>query len=101
MAIIYHLTTQQEWLQAKQKGRYETPSLAREGFIHCSEERQIAGVLDRYFQGQTGRLKLSIETERLSSPLYYDWSPSLEDTFPNIYGPIKLDAVVGEEIIEK
>jgi uncharacterized protein (DUF952 family) len=97
MATIYHLTTRQEWLQAKLKGQYEAPSLTEEGFIHCSEERQIAGVRDRYFRGQTDLLKLSIETERLGSPLYYDWSPSLEDTFPHIYGPINLDAVVKEE----
>jgi len=102
MAIIYHLTSRQEWLEAKRKGQYEAPSLAEEGFIHCSEERQVSGVLERYFQGQTGLLKLHIETERLTSPLYYDWSPSLEDTFPHIYGPINLDAVVSEEeIIEK
>lgn len=97
MAIIYHLTTRQEWLQAKLKGQYEAPSLSEEGFIHCSEERQIAGVRDRYFRGLTDLLKLSIETERLTSPLYYDWSPSLEDTFPHIYGPINLDAVFKEE----
>jgi uncharacterized protein (DUF952 family) len=99
MAIIYHLTTKPEWLDAQSKGQYEAPSLAGEGFIHCSEERQLSGVLDRYFQGQTGLLKLSIETERLTSPLYYDWSPSLEDTFPHIYGPINLDAVVVVEDI--
>lgn len=102
MATIYHLTTCQEWLEAKRKGQYEAPSLAEEGFIHCSEERQVSGVLERYFHGQTGLLKLQIETERLTSPLYYDWSPSLEDTFPHIYGPINLDAVTREEeIIEK
>ncbi|MES1160363.1 MAG: DUF952 domain-containing protein [Bacteroidota bacterium] len=99
MAIIYHLTTPKEWQQAKSKGQYEAPSLAEEGFIHCSEERQIAGVLERYFQGQTKLMKLHIETDRLTSPLYYDWSPSLEDTFPHIYGPINLDAVIGEEEI--
>jgi uncharacterized protein (DUF952 family) len=99
MAIIYHLTTRPDWAQATLKGQYEHPSLAEEGFIHCSEERQIPGVLDRYFRGQTDLLKLSIDTERLLSPLYYDWSPSLEDTFPHIYGPINLDAVVKEENI--
>ncbi len=96
MAIIYHLTTKPEWLEARSRGEYEAPSLADEGFIHCSEERQLSGVLERYFRGQTGLLKLSIDTERLTSPLYYDWSPSLEDTFPHIYGPINLDAVVAE-----
>jgi len=99
MAIIYHLTTEQEWQQAQSKGRYESASLADEGFIHCSEERQISGVLGRYFQGKKDLLKLVIDTTRLTSPLYYDWSPSIEDTFPHIYGPINLDAVLSTEKI--
>ena len=102
MAIIFHLTTGQEWQEAKVKGRYEAASLSDEGFIHCSEERQVAGVLERYFSGKRGLVKLSVETDRLTSPLYYDWSPSVEDTFPHVYGPINLDAVVDvAEIIEK
>jgi uncharacterized protein (DUF952 family) len=97
MAIIYHLTTEPEWKQAQQKGHYESVSLAEEGFIHCSEERQIPGVLERYFKGKDHLVKLSIETDKLTSPLYYDWSPSIEDTFPHIYGPINLDAVTAVE----
>ncbi|HEY4060762.1 MAG TPA: DUF952 domain-containing protein [Puia sp.] len=99
MATIYHLTTREEWQQAKEKGRYEAASLADEGFIHCSEERQIAGVLQRYFNGKKGLLKLHIDTEKLTSALYYDWSPSIEDTFPHIYGAINLDAVIKVEEI--
>lgn len=97
MAIIYHLTTEEEWQQAKEKGHYESASLAEEGFIHCSEERQIPGVLERYFSEKKHLVKLVIETDRLTSPLYYDWSPSIEDTFPHVYGPINLDAVLKAE----
>jgi uncharacterized protein (DUF952 family) len=99
MSIIYHVTPRQEWEQAQAKGRYESASLADEGFIHCSEERQVPGILERYFSGKNGLVKLSIETSRLVSPLYYDWSPSVEDTFPHIYGPVNLDAVVAVEEI--
>jgi len=97
MATIYHLTTREEWQQAQKKGRYEATSLGEEGFIHASEERQIPGVMQRYFQGRSGLIKLVIDTAKLTAPLYYDWSPSLEDTFPHIYGPINLDAVTGVE----
>jgi uncharacterized protein (DUF952 family) len=97
MSTIYHLTTAPEWQQAKLKGHYESSSLAEEGFIHCSEERQIPGVLERYFSGKKDLVKLVIETTLLTSPLYYDWSPSIEDTFPHVYGPINLDAVVAVE----
>lgn len=97
MATIYHLTTLEEWQQAQEKGRYEATSLGEEGFIHASEERQIPGVLERYYQGRSGLVKLVIDTDKLTAPLYYDWSPSVEDTFPHIYGPINLDAVTAVE----
>lgn len=102
MATIYHVTTRQEWQDAQAKGQYEAPSLADEGFIHCSEDRQVQGVLDRYFEGQDGLVKLEIDTDKLTSPLFYDWSESVEDTFPHIYGPINTDAVVAvSDIIKK
>jgi uncharacterized protein (DUF952 family) len=93
MPVIYHVTTVENWNAAKQKGYYEHPSLASEGFIHCSMEEQVPGVLQRYFAGQTGLIKLLIDTDKLSSRYVFDWSPTTADTFPHIYGPINLDAV--------
>jgi uncharacterized protein (DUF952 family) len=94
MSIIYHITTKQDWQAAQPTGQYESASLKEEGFIHCSEERQIPGVIERFFSGKTGLLKLAIETTKLTSQLIYDWSSALEDTFPHIYGPINTSAVV-------
>lgn len=94
MPIIYHVTTAAEWNAAKEKGAYEAPSLQSEGFIHCSQEHQVAGVLERYFAGKTGLIKLVIDTDKLTSKYVFDWSPSTADTFPHIYGPINPDAVI-------
>jgi uncharacterized protein (DUF952 family) len=94
MPIIYHVTTAAAWEEARQKGEYESPSLKEEGFIHCSLENQVAGVLERYFSGKTDLVKLEIDTEKLDKPFFYDWSTSSEDTFPHIYGSINLSAVV-------
>jgi uncharacterized protein (DUF952 family) len=99
MSLIYHITKKQDWISAQQKGAYEAASLAIEGFIHCSEAHQVAGVLERYYAGQKDLLKLVIETEKLQSRLVYEWSPSTADTFPHIYGPIHLDAVIATEVI--
>jgi uncharacterized protein (DUF952 family) len=93
MPIIYHITTVPEWNNAKQSGEYISPSLANEGFIHCSEAGQVPATLSRFFKGKTGLVKLSVDTAKLKSPMYYEWSPSVADTFPHIYGPINLDAV--------
>lgn len=98
MPIIYHVTTAAEWNAAKGKGFYESPSLKAEGFIHCSQEHQVAAVLERYFAGRTGIVKLIIDTDQLSCRFVFEWSPSTEDTFPHVYGTINTDAVV--DVIE-
>jgi uncharacterized protein (DUF952 family) len=94
MSHIYHITTAPEWLAAKTSGSYQSVSLKEEGYIHCCEDRQVNDVLHRYFNEKKDLVKLTIETEKLTSPLIYDWSPSLEDTFPHIYGPINTGAVI-------
>lgn len=99
MPTIYHVTTAPEWESAKQKGFYESAALKEEGFIHCSEERQVADVLQRYFKEKTDLLRLVIDTDKLTSQLIYDWSNAIEDTFPHVYGPINLDAVTAVEKI--
>jgi uncharacterized protein (DUF952 family) len=99
MPTIYHITTQAEWETASRTGAYEAPSLKDEGFIHCSQAEQIAGVLERYFKGKTNLVKLVIDTDKLTSRFIYEWSPSTADTFPHIYGPINTDAVTAVEKI--
>lgn len=94
MPEIYHVTTAAEWEAAQSKGYYEHPSLKEEGFIHCSQDHQVAGVLERYFAGQTGLIKLVIDTDKLNSKFVFDWSPSSKDTFPHVYGTINTGAVI-------
>jgi uncharacterized protein (DUF952 family) len=93
MPVIYHITTKEAWQEAIEKGAYTAPSLNEEGFIHCSQEAQIEGVLQRYYAGQHDLVKLVIDTDKLNVRFVFEWSPSTSDTFPHIYGPINLDAV--------
>ena len=94
MAVFYHVTSKLAWEEACQKGIYEHPSLELEGFIHCSQAHQVEGVLQRYFTGQKDLVKLTIDPEKLTSRYVYDWSSSVADTFPHVYGPINLEAVI-------
>lgn len=94
MGFIYHVTTMQEWRAAMEKGSYSAPSLATEGFIHCSEAQQVSGVVERYFSGKKDLVKLLIDTGRLHSPLKYELAPSVNESFPHVFGPINLDAVI-------
>ncbi len=99
MALIYHLTPNAAWQAAQGSTQYATAALTEEGFIHCCEERQLPDIRRRYFAHTQELVRLTIETAKLASPLIYDWSPSLEDTFPHIYGPINLGAVVSVDRI--
>jgi len=93
--IIYHITTANEWKQANINGFYEAPSLLAEGFIHCSTDKQVDGVLGRYFKGKKDLLKLVIDTDKLTSELKFELAPSVNEAFPHIFGPLNLDAVMG------
>lgn len=96
--MIYHITYKKDWEKALEAGTYESPSLTAEGFIHCSEEQQVDSTLERYYSGITGLVKLVIDPSRLKSQLIHEWSPSNTETFPHIYGPINVDAVL--EVVE-
>ncbi|MDB5195989.1 MAG: hypothetical protein JWP88_359 [Flaviaesturariibacter sp.] len=99
MALIYHITTAAEWAAAQTKGAYEAASLPLEGFIHLSREDQVAGVLERYYAGQSGLVKLTVDTAKLSAHLRYELAPSVNEEFPHLYGPLNLDAVVTVETL--
>jgi uncharacterized protein (DUF952 family) len=91
---IYHVTTQKEWEQAKINGEYKPAGYDEEGFIHCSIDRQVEGVLDRFYKGQTGLVKLKIEKAKVSRPVLFELAVDLDELFPHIYGPLNLESVV-------
>ena len=95
---IFHLTTPEVWAEAQRAGRYTTStrgrSLAEEGFIHCSDEHQVAGVRARFFADLDDLLLLEVETDRLTSPWRREQLGGADAAYPHVYGPVDLDAVV-------
>ena len=99
--MIFHITSQTDWKEAQAHGVYTAPSLANEGFIHCSTLSQVLPVAENFYKGQTGLVLLVIDPTLLSSTL--KWEPPSGGTppqgvpasemFPHIYGPINLNAV--------
>lgn len=98
--MIFHITSKQEWNDAQSRGEYIAPSLAGEGFIHCSTEKQILNVANAFYRGRTDLVMLVVDETRLSSEV--KWEPpagpksdsiSEADLFPHVYGPIDLKAV--------
>lgn len=97
--IIYHVTTKAAFEKAQLLGYYEAESLALEGFIHCSTQEQVKGVLERYFNGQNNLVQLVIDCSKLTHTLKFELAPSVGEEFPHVYGVINLDAIIGVELL--
>lgn len=92
--MIYHITSKEEWANAIEKGFFEVASLQLEGFIHCSQEHQVAGVLQRYYSGKINLVKLVIDETKVINKIIYENAPSVNQNFPHIYGTLNIDAVI-------
>jgi uncharacterized protein (DUF952 family) len=100
--MIFHITTHTAWTEAQGRGEYTAPSLAIEGFIHCSTRSQVLPVAENFYKGQKGLVILVIDPTLLSSTLLWELPSerilppgvSEGEMFPHIYGPINLNAVV-------
>ena len=92
---LYHLASAPEWAAYQADGSLAPPSLAGEGFVHCSWGRQVAGTLERHFAGVTGLLALQLDAAALgATALVEEDSYGSGQTFPHAYGPIPVGAVV-------
>ena len=89
---LFHITTHEMWAAALRAGVFHPPSLDTEHFIHLSDERQWLATANRFFRDRTDLVLLSIREDRLASPLR--WEPADGDSFPHLYGPLELAAVV-------
>jgi len=98
-APIYHLALVRDWEAARATGQYAVSTLGRTleevGFIHASRADQWAGVRERFYAGVTEPLVLLvIDPSRLAAEVRDEPVPGLTETFPHVYGPIEVEAVV-------
>ncbi len=102
MPLIHHLALDDAWSEARRAGTYTVSTLGLDlsdvGFIHCSRPEQVDGVFDRFYRDVSGPVVLlTIDTELLTAPWQYDEVPGESLSFPHIYGPLNVDAVVSTE----
>lgn len=104
--LFFHIASAADWSAAHLDGRYATSTrdttLADEGFIHCSRYFQVQGVLDDFYTDHDGKLSLlTINPRRLTAPWRFDEVPGEAQTYPHVYGPINLEAVVEQTPITR
>lgn len=97
---ILHIASPSEWDTAQQTGEIAPPSLATEGFVHCSTRQQLAGTLARHFTGAGVLVLLTLDATAIAGALRWEQSLPGEPSFPHVYAPIPVEAVVAVEQIE-
>ncbi len=91
---IVHFCRRDSWAAARAAGEYSGDTLASEGFIHCSPWEHVHVPANALALGRTDLVLLEIDPSRLTAPVRWEPSPTDGMTFPHVYGPIDLTAVV-------
>ena len=96
---IFHVAVRSDWEAARRAGSYTVStrgrSLAEEGFIHASRGDQWQGVRERFYSDVDEPLVLLvIDTDRLRSPVVDEVPEGATESFPHVYGPLNVEAVV-------
>lgn len=96
---IYIVSTTAGWRVVQERGELRTPAFETEGFIHAATAEQVPGVLARHFVGQEDLLLLEIDPLVIADFLRYEFSPTSGDTYPHIYAPVPVSAVLSVQPI--
>ncbi|HEU5161138.1 MAG TPA: DUF952 domain-containing protein [Streptosporangiaceae bacterium] len=101
MAEIFHIALRPDWDAARADGGpYEISTRGRTrqevGFIHaCRNHDQVDRVRRAFYadlDAGSDLVLLVIDTDKLDAPVRHE--PADGDTYPHIYGPLPLDAVI-------
>jgi uncharacterized protein (DUF952 family) len=77
-----------------QRGAYEgSTDDVRDGFIHLSTAKQLAGTLAKHYRGREDLTLIALKTSALGAALR--WEPSRGgDLFPHLYAPLPASSVI-------
>ncbi|MDL5157238.1 DUF952 domain-containing protein [Actinomycetospora termitidis] len=97
--MILHICTRSDWTAAGEA--LTPPSLASEGFVHCSDPGTVALPATRLYAGREDLLLLEVDPSLVGVPVR--WEPGVRaggvvetsgPWFPHVYGPLPVAAVV-------
>jgi uncharacterized protein (DUF952 family) len=93
MRLTFHLVPAAAWAAAEPGAPWTPPSLASEGFIHCTDgEAAMVETANRFYAADPGAfLVLTVDLDAVGSPWRFD-EPGRP--YPHIYGPLPGSAVV-------
>lgn len=93
MRLTYHLVPVDSWEAQDLQLPYEAPSLAIEGFVHCTDgaAEMVATANRHYRDDPRAFLVLTLDLDSTGSP----WRTEDErGIYPHVFGPIERAAVI-------
>ncbi|HEY1280324.1 MAG TPA: DUF952 domain-containing protein [Acidimicrobiales bacterium] len=103
--MILHLMTRPQWEEWRDGGAYDPPSLAAEGFVHCTgDDSLMLTVANRFYASEPDDfVVVTLDEARLTgvvrweAPAHPDGAAPTgsEPMFPHVYGPLDRAAVIG------
>ena len=98
MPELYHIALPADWESAQATGTYAMSTrgvaLAEEGFIHCSWAHQVEATVNRFYADVAELVLLTIDEAALDAPVVDEDLYGTGETFPHVYGPIPVSAVL-------
>ena len=93
MRLTYHLTPVEWWEASPIEGPLTSPSLADEGFIHCTDgsEAMVATANRHYREDPRSFVVVTLDLDRVGSPWRVDDAGGI---YPHVHGPIDRVAIL-------
>ncbi len=90
--LIFKIVPRTEWEAAGEF--YEGSAHDRaDGFLHFSTGPHLAETLRLYYMGQDNLVLIAVDETALGGKLKYELSPSRNEDFPHLFGPLPRAAV--------
>ncbi len=107
MTTVFHIAFADQWEAAQRAGSYRWSTRGQSlddgaTFIHLSHAEQVAMVANSFYTDVTESLRLLvIDVELLVSALCEEDLDAVGISFPHLYGPLNLDAVIDVRLYER
>ncbi len=97
MPAIFHIADAEDWSAAQTAGEYRMSTRGRTlddvGFIHCSHRHQVERVANAVYRSAAPLVLLTIDPDLVGAEIREESAGGVE-TFPHVYGPLPVGAVV-------
>jgi len=92
--LIYHMLSRSAWEVQPRDRPYRGDTLDNEGFIHCTGDPDLlVKVANHFYRDEADDfVVLHVDPKRVTSEIRWEMADGA--SFPHIYGPLDMDAVV-------